>query len=92
MKIYNNSPANIFTSVALITANLSKIPVEEVILTEEQQKSKDYKLKCLTGKFPCLETPDGTVFESASIARYFARLNPDTKLAGVGPYEQALVD
>jgi len=89
MKIYNNSIANIFTNVAMITATLAKIPVEEVLLTEEQQKSKDYKLKCLTGKFPCLETQDGTIFESAAIAKHFARLNPDSKLAGVSPLEQA---
>jgi elongation factor 1-gamma len=39
-----------------------------------------------------LETPEGTIFESAAIAKYLARLNPDSKLAGVGNHESALVD
>lgn len=92
MKIYNNHTGNLFTDMAIITAALSKIAVEEVVMTDEQQKSKEYKQKCLTGKFPCLETPEGTIFESAAIARYFARANPETGLAGVGPLETAQID
>jgi glutathione S-transferase len=61
-------------------------------MTDEQQKSKEYKQKCLTGKFPCLETSEGSIFESAAIARFFARQNPDSKLAGVGSFEVAQID
>ena len=43
----------------------------------------------MTGKTPCLETTEGTIFESSAIAKYFARLNPDNKLGGVGTFEAA---
>jgi len=35
MKIFNNHPGNLFTDIALVTAALSNISVEEVVLTEE---------------------------------------------------------
>jgi glutathione S-transferase len=89
MKVFNNNPGNLFTNIALITAALAKLDVQEVILDAEAQKSKEYKQKVLTGKFPSLETADGNVFESAAIARYFARLNPDAGLAGQNFTEQA---
>lgn len=63
-----------------------------MILGAEEQKSKEYKQKCLTGKFPSLETQDGNLFESAAIARYLARLNPDSKLAGIGAHESSQID
>mgnify|MGYP001561911369 CR=1 FL=1 len=61
-------------------------------MSDEYAKSKEYKQKCLTGKFPCLETSDGTLFESAAIARYFARLNPDKHLAGMNNRESSEID
>jgi glutathione S-transferase len=87
MKLYHNRVGNIFVQLAQITAKLANVPLEEVQMTAEQANSKEYKLKCLTGKFPCLETADGTIFESAAIARYLARLNPDAKLAGGNNFE-----
>jgi glutathione S-transferase len=92
MKLYYSNIGNIFVDVAAITAKLANVDVELVRLTKEQASSKDYKLKCLTGKFPCLETADGHIFESAAIARYLARLNPDTKLGGANNHEAALID
>ena len=46
----------------------------------------------MTGKFPLLETADGTLFESAAIARYFASLNPSAGLIGSTAYERAQID
>ena len=53
---------------------------------------KECKQKCLTGKFPFLETSEGTIFESAAIARFFARKATDKKLLGSNNHEAALVD
>ncbi|KAK1430181.1 hypothetical protein QVD17_12740 [Tagetes erecta] len=44
------------------------------------------------GKVPVLETPDGVVFESNAIARYVARLKPNTSLFGSSPYEYAQIE
>ncbi len=42
-------------------------------------------------KIPVLETPEGCVFESNAIARYFAR-QPGSKIYGSSPFEAALID
>ncbi|KAH7429873.1 hypothetical protein KP509_09G069500 [Ceratopteris richardii] len=44
------------------------------------------------GKVPVLETPEGPLFESNAIARYIARLNPESGLFGCSSYEEALVE
>lgn len=43
------------------------------------------------GKVPCLETPQGPIFESNAIARYIAGLRGDKQLLGASYYETALV-
>lgn len=43
------------------------------------------------GKVPCLETPQGAIFESNAIARYIAGLRADKQLLGANYYENALV-
>jgi len=43
------------------------------------------------GKVPCLETPQGPIFESNAIARYVAGLRADKQLLGANYYESALV-
>lgn len=78
---------NNFTHVCAITAKLAGVELEVINLDAEEQKSKEYKQKCLTGKFPCLETPEGHLFESAAIARYIAKLNPEKGLYGHNPFE-----
>jgi elongation factor 1-gamma len=89
MKLYNNHLGNYFTHAVAITAKLAGVELEIVNLDAEEQKSKDYKQKCLTGKFPSLETPEGHLFESAAIARYIAKLNPEKGLYGNNAFEQA---
>ncbi|KAL9325457.1 hypothetical protein ACSQ67_006102 [Phaseolus vulgaris] len=44
------------------------------------------------GKVPVLETPDGPVFESNSIARYVARLSGDNTLYGSSFFEYAQIE
>jgi glutathione S-transferase len=43
------------------------------------------------GKVPCLETPQGPIFESNAIARYISGLRADKQLLGASYYENALV-
>ena len=53
-----------------VTARLLEISFVEVNVEE----SVELKAKSQTGKFPILETVHGhTIFESISIAKYFAR-------------------
>lgn len=92
MKLYYSRLGNIFVDIAVITSKLAQVDLELVRLSPEEANTKEYKLKCLTGKFPCLETQDGHIFESAAIARYIARLNPEQKLAGQNNFEAALID
>lgn len=80
-----------FSNTALITAALANVKVEEIILNEEEAKSKETKAKTLTGKFPFLETDQGTLFESAAIARYLASQG-NGALLGSNDFERALVN
>jgi glutathione S-transferase len=92
MKIYNNHlNGNFFVDVAVITANLADLPLEEVFVSEEDLKAKEWRLKSITGKCPTLETAEGNLVESAAIARYLGRLS-STHLSGSTPFEQAQVD
>lgn len=45
-----------------------------------------------TGKAPVLETPEGAIFESGSIARYISKLSSQNGLLGKGFVEEAMVD
>lgn len=80
-----------WTDVAAVAASLSKIELTEVLVSEEEAKSKEFKAKSLTGKFPTLETPEGTLVESAAIARYLARLS-GSGLGGNTDFERAQID
>nr|QLM00657.1 translation elongation factor gamma chain [Ziziphora clinopodioides subsp. bungeana] len=44
------------------------------------------------GKMPVLETPDGPIFESNAIARYVAKLNPDSNLFGSSTIEYGQIE
>ena len=70
MKIYNNRPGNVWTDAPVITAAFAKVNLEEVMV--EDTKSKEYKAISFTGKCPALQTPEGILVESASVARYVA--------------------
>ena len=70
---------------------MAELPLEEVVLSEEQLKEKEWRQKSITGKCPTLETPEGNLVESAAIARYLGRLSSHN-LSGSTPFEQAQVD
>ena len=57
----------------------------ETIVTEDKKKS-------LSGKFPYLETSNGSIiFESEAIVHHFARMNPGAGLHGSSPFEYAKI-
>jgi elongation factor 1-gamma len=70
---------------------LAKIQVEEVTVPHEEHQSKEWKQKSITGKFPVLETKEGTLVESAAIARYIARVG-ESHLNGKDQWEDAQID
>jgi len=78
----------------LIAAKYGNIEIE---LTPEFEMGKDNKTpeflsKNPLGKVPVLETKEGCIWESNAIARYVARLDPNTKLFGSSAFENALVE
>jgi elongation factor 1-gamma len=91
MKIYNWRVGNLWVDVAFITANLAKVPLEEVFVTPEDLKSKEWKARSLTGKTPMLETPEGNLVESAAIARYLASQG-EGHLGGANAFETAQIN
>jgi glutathione S-transferase len=92
MKIYNNHlHGNLFVDIAMITAALSKVHVEEVVVSEEELKTKEWRAKSITGKCPLLETEHGNLVESAAIARYLARIG-EHGVCGANAFEQSQVD
>ena len=92
MKLYTNKSWNMFTQVPLVVADLARVRVELVCVTEEQEKDKDFKAKKLAN-YPFLECEDGSIlFESAAIATYLASCNPDRGLYGNTPFQQAKCD
>jgi glutathione S-transferase len=91
MKIYNWRVGNLWVDISVITANFAGVKVEEVFVTQEDLKSKEWKAKSLTGKTPMLETPEGNLVESAAIARYLASVGTGN-LAGANAWETAQIN
>ena len=91
MKIYNWRVGNLWVDLSFITANFAKVKLEEVFVTPEDLKSKEWKAKSITGKTPMLETPEGNLVESAAIARYIASIG-EGHLAGANAFETAQIN
>lgn len=91
MKIFNWRVGNLWVDLAVITANLAKVPVEEVFVTAEDLKTKEWKARSLSGKTPMLETPEGNLVESSAIARYLASQG-EGHLAGANAFETAQIN
>jgi len=73
-KLYTNRPDHLFAFTPKITAAFVGANIEQIVLTEEQQASAEFKTKKAHGQFPMLELSDGTIiFESNAIAAYIAR-------------------
>ena len=92
MKLYTNSPANVFAQTSLVAADLAGVPVQVIHMNPEAAKAKEFAAKHLTGKFPLLETADGEmIFESLAIAEFFAAHAPTAGLHGQTPFQAAKV-
>lgn len=74
----------------LVTAQLSKVPFKTVFHTPQSCKSDEYLKVHPFGKLPSAETPEGPLYESNTICRYFARKSKS--LYGSNFYEEAQVD
>jgi glutathione S-transferase len=72
----------------MICAAFNGLSVEEVYIDAETKNSKEYKAKNPAGKFPCLETEDGMLFESSAIAKHFGRVG-DKKMNGADAWAEA---
>jgi len=93
LKIYAPKD-HLLTWKALIAAKYSGVEIE---LTPEFVVGKDnltpeFLAKNPLGKVPVLETEEGHIFESNAIARYVARLDPNTQLFGANAFENGLVE
>ena len=86
MKLYTNYPYNFFTQTTQVVADLAKVQLEVVIVSKEEQETKEFKDKKLLS-FPFLETDDGQlIFESSAVATYFARCASTSGLYGQTPF------
>lgn len=89
-KLYNPiSPLAAGAKVELLL-KFTDLQVEFVRIPKEQWKSPEYLAKHPLGKIPTLETPEGCIYESNSILRYFAR--KVGKFYGETPAETASID
>ena len=91
MKIYNWRTGNVWVDLAFLTARFAKVEVQEVFVTKEDMATKEWKARSLTAKTPMLETPEGSIVESAAIARYIASQGAGY-LAGATPFETAQIN
>ena len=91
-KLYVNQINHEFFSLTKIAADLSGVPVQVVIVSEEMAAEAAFKTKKAHGSFPFLETPEGTIiFESAAIAAYFGRIG-NSDIIGTSAFEQAQIN
>ena len=69
------------------------IPLVEVDMMKNENRSPEYLAKNPMGTMPLLELDDGTfIAESIAICRYFEELQPDPPLLGSSPRERAEVE
>jgi elongation factor 1-gamma len=82
------------TAIASVVAAESANTEVEIVNIEFGKTNKTPEFLALNpiGKVPTLETPEGGIFESGAIARFFAGLRSDKGLLGQSNYEKALVD
>jgi len=87
-------PGNYRVNKALICAQYNNVKVDVPAGFElgKDNETKDFEAKFPNKKVPAMDTPFGPLYESGAIARYIARLRPDTGLLGIGFMGQALVD
>jgi len=92
LKLYTY-PNNYRANKALIAAEYNGVKIELPPVEMGVTNKSDWFLKLNPlGKIPTLETPEGGIFESNSIARYVARMRLDTGIYGRTFYESVQVD
>ena len=86
-------PGNTQAIQTLIAAEYNQVDVQTPPFEMgTDNKTPDFVKKQPLEKVPLLDTPHGTINEPNAIARYVARLRPDTELLGRTFFEQAIVD
>jgi elongation factor 1-gamma len=83
-------PGSSRSTSVLLTATLAKIPFEIKIHNRESLKTEEYLKIHPYGKAPAIQTSEGNIFESNSIARYLARKS--NSLYGKNAIEQTQID
>jgi glutathione S-transferase len=74
-----------------ITANFAKVGLDVAFVEAADLNEKEFRHKSTTSKAFYLTTPEGTVLESAAIARYIAAIGQG-KLGGSTAFETAQVN
>jgi elongation factor 1-beta len=96
MKLYTNKLDHFFYYTPKIVAEMTQAKVQTVVVSEEEQKSEDFKAKRGGhGKFPMLELADGSmIYESLAIAEYIARQSSTHSGAVTGrtAFEEAQIE
>ena len=93
-KLYAWTNMHFFLYACQIAAHNAGVECELVVVPMGSEESKEpaFVAKKAHGKFPFLETEDGTIiFESVAIARYFAAKG-DAKMLGENAFQAAKVD
>lgn len=86
----HGAAGNFRTNAILIAAEAAGVELDLVHIDYSQLKTPEFKAKNPLGKIPVLETPEGPIYETASILRHIARVSG--KLYGASAYEASIVD
>jgi len=89
-KLYINYPFNFWAFSGRIAAKINGKSLDVEVVSEEVKNSKAHKAVNMTGKYPCLVTPEGTLNESYAIAKYLA--HGHATLLGSSNEERAKID
>jgi glutathione S-transferase len=91
LRLYHRENAGRPIRVAWMLEELGE-PYEITMMTREESKGEEHRLRHPLGRVPVLEDEDGFVFESAAICLHLADLHPDAGLAPrPGTHERALL-
>jgi glutathione S-transferase len=93
MKLYDFTPAPNPRRVRIFLAEKGiKVPMEQIDLMSRAQLKPEFLAVNPQGTVPALVLDDGTVIsEVVAICRYFEAVQPEPRLFGTTPAEQALV-
>lgn len=96
MKIYETSTAPNARRVRMFLAEkgmLDQVEFVQVDIVGGENVQSDFRKKNPLGKIPVLELDDGQIIsESVAMCRYFEALQPEPRLMGNTPVEQAMIE